>query len=240
MTEPNGSETPESLDDFLTPLKPRDPWKRGTPKLNEEQKEEILQKYKEGAFQKDLAKEFNTTPQTIHKYILRAGILREPGQLPVPAEPTAPPRRPHRAKKVLCLNIEQTFQENLEWAIQSAGLSLRTEKKPTQCPNDTAYFLYTQACEDPKGFLGRFAQIQGKMVGEKENEELQQEGKRAISEIEEQLQTLDATETLKCQQTFPPPASEKIPEGELHDEMMYSPFFPPPLPEETNDEREHV
>jgi len=177
----------------------------GYPKITPDQLKEIIERYKDGALQNELAKDYGVTVQTIRKHLGRAKVLRptsaeikeqreealaEASALPttIALTPETPACSP--LPKISCLDIEQTFQENLAWAIQSAGLLLRTKQKPTECPNDTAFFLYQQACEDPKGFLGRFAQIEGKMSGEKDNE-LEKESKRSVAEIEEQLQALD-------------------------------------------------
>ncbi|KKK85200.1 hypothetical protein LCGC14_2775680 [marine sediment metagenome] len=104
--------------------------------------------------------------------------------------------------KITCTNTEQPFRENLAWAIQAAGLLLRTGEKPKECPNDSAFFLYSQACDDPKGFLGRFAQIEGKSVEDKEDNELQKATKRSVAEIEEQLQMLKKEDVIEYKQEF--------------------------------------
>jgi transcriptional regulator with XRE-family HTH domain len=181
----------------------------GYPKITPEQHEELLERYKAGAVQKELADAYGVTIQTIAKYLRRAKVLRPtsievkekrlaeisdiPATIVLTSDTpncTPPPPPP----KISCLDIEQTFHENLSWAIQSAGLLLRTKRKPTECPNDTAFFLYQQACEDPKGFLGRFALIQGRLGDDKEDAELQKEGQRSVAEIEEQLQALNEVE----------------------------------------------
>lgn len=95
--------------------------------------------------------------------------------------------------KIYCNNIEQPFRQNLLWAIKAAGLFSRTQQGPTECPNDTAFFLYRQARDNPKDFLGRFAMIEGRSNDEDENE-LSKETKKTVAEIEEFLQELDEQE----------------------------------------------
>lgn len=86
---------------------------------------------------------------------------------------------------------ELSFRENLTWAIEAAGKYLRTNKKPKTCPNDSAYFLFKQANEQPKEFLGKFAQIEGKGGNKAEEDRMtRQSGKRSIEDIEAMLDTL--------------------------------------------------
>jgi len=96
-------------------------------------------------------------------------------------------------KPVHSENLEQSHHENLAWAIQAAGEQLRTGKDPETCPNDSAFYLYTQAKEGPKEFLARFTTIESKL-GDKDapNRAL---SSRAIQEINELLTTIfDDTE----------------------------------------------
>ena len=84
-----------------------------------------------------------------------------------------------------------SFRENLSWAIATAGKFLRTGDAPTSCPNDEAYFLYRQACEQPKEFLGKFTQVEARTDdGSEEARLAKKSGKRSIDEIEEMLSTL--------------------------------------------------
>lgn len=88
--------------------------------------------------------------------------------------------------KIICLNVEQPFRQNLLWAIKAAGLYNRTEKGPEECPNDTAFFLYKQACDNPKDFLGRFASVESK-INDEDDSVLEKESKKTVAEIEEFL-----------------------------------------------------
>jgi transposase len=91
--------------------------------------------------------------------------------------------------------VEQGYRENLAWALEAAGTFLRTGTKPTSCPNDTSWYLYTQAVESPKEFLQRVAQVEGK--GDHESEEQRnsrKSAKRSADEIDQMLSTLDGEE----------------------------------------------
>ena len=83
---------------------------------------------------------------------------------------------------------EQSHRENLQWAIAMAGRYLRTNEEPTTTPNDAAFWLYQQACSEPKDFLAKFNQVESK--GDSELDELRRSrtaGKRRIEEIESML-----------------------------------------------------
>ncbi len=87
---------------------------------------------------------------------------------------------------------EQSHRENLHWAIATAGRYLRTNKEPLIVPNDSAYYMYQQACSDPKDFLGKYNQIEAK--GDSEADEQRKSrsaGKRRIEEIDEMLSMLE-------------------------------------------------
>lgn len=90
-----------------------------------------------------------------------------------------------------CENREQSFRENLSWAIETAGKYLRTGEHPTSTPNDGAYFLFKQACEQPKEFLGKFTQIEGRGDdGQEKRRRAREGGQRSIDEINEMLGAL--------------------------------------------------
>jgi predicted transcriptional regulator len=87
---------------------------------------------------------------------------------------------------------EQSHRENLSWAIDAAGKFLRTGEAPISTPNDAAYYLYRQACEEPKDFLGKYTQIEAKGGDDlEEQRQAKRSGKRAIDEIDEMLSELD-------------------------------------------------
>ncbi len=87
---------------------------------------------------------------------------------------------------------EQTHRENLQWAIAMAGRYLRTNEEPAVVPNDAAYYLYQQACAEPKDFLSKFNQIESKGDSElDERKKSRNAGKRRIEEIDEMLSMLE-------------------------------------------------
>lgn len=167
-------------------------WRPGLPRLSCEQIAQVVEQQKLGATQKELAVAFNVSAQTIAKYIKRA--------LENPAEEI--PRNPDDYDSIkvdiVSTNTDLPFRDNFLWAIQTAGHKLRTGQLPKNCPNDSAFFLFRQACDDPKGFLQKFAQIESKNSENKEEKEAQKAGKRSIEEIEEQLQILNDIETELC------------------------------------------
>jgi hypothetical protein len=92
-----------------------------------------------------------------------------------------------------CADKEQSYRENLRWAINAAGEFLRSGKRPAICPNNSAWYLFVQATKDPKDFLGRVGQIESK--GEDDSDkELRVSTKHSIEEIELFLQELQQGE----------------------------------------------
>lgn len=95
-----------------------------------------------------------------------------------------------------CEGRDQSHRENLMWAIAAAGKLLRTGDAPETAPNDAAYFLYRQACDDPKEFLGKFTQVDMRSGDDLEEHRLaKKSGQRSIEEINEMLQTLTEGES---------------------------------------------
>lgn len=90
-----------------------------------------------------------------------------------------------------CEGKNLSHHENLMWAIATAGKKLRTGDDPEIAPNDAAYFLYRQACDDPKEFLGKFTQVDMRSGDDLEDQRLaKKSGERSIEELNEMLQTL--------------------------------------------------
>ena len=90
--------------------------------------------------------------------------------------------------KAVSENIEQSYKENLSWAISAAGEHKRTNVPVRRCPNDEAFFLYQQALEDPKGFLARFSTAEAKITDTDASDRLST--KRATDEIDGLLSTI--------------------------------------------------
>lgn len=94
-----------------------------------------------------------------------------------------------------CENRELSYRENLDWAIEAAGKERNEGQAPETCPNNTAFYLYHQARENPKEFLGKFTQMAGRGIDEAEEQRhARKGGERSISEIEEMLETLTPAE----------------------------------------------
>jgi hypothetical protein len=93
---------------------------------------------------------------------------------------------------VVCEGIEQSHRANLRWAIDQAGAFLRTMQSPGSCPNDAAWWLYRQAIEEPKDFLAKYNQIEGKCDDEQETlRKARHSGERSIAEIDRMLDALE-------------------------------------------------
>ena len=87
--------------------------------------------------------------------------------------------------------LEQSHRQNLQWAIEAAGRYIRTGISPASTPNDSAWYLYQQALDEPKDFLGRFNQVETKQSDElEEQRRARRSGQRSIEEIEEMLEML--------------------------------------------------
>ena len=88
---------------------------------------------------------------------------------------------------------EQSYRDNLRWAIETAGTYMRTGNHPSTCPNDAAWYLYRQAIEEPKDFLSRVGQVESKGDNEAEEQRLSRKsGQRSLAELNEMLDTLEA------------------------------------------------
>lgn len=83
--------------------------------------------------------------------------------------------------------IEQSFHENLAWALDSVGRYHREGKEPDTCPNDAAYFLYYQGLNDPKDFMAKAASAAAKR---KEDGAERKSADRSIDELDRMLKSL--------------------------------------------------
>jgi AraC-like DNA-binding protein len=138
------------------------------------QKRRLIQKrYAEGVGIEELARDYGMSPKTIKKH---CGGAHGPRSLRVESEGRV-----------------QSYRDNLAWAMQAAGEYLRTQKRPSICPNDSAFFLYHQAIDDPKDFLSKVAAIE-KGVDDSDDREGRASTKRTLNEIKAFLRGLDAPE----------------------------------------------
>lgn len=97
---------------------------------------------------------------------------------------------------LVCLNKKQSYRDNLRWALNAAGEHQRSRVPPAECPNNSAWYLYTQAIQDPKDFLHKLGQVESKVLeSERDLEDTKRQSKRSITELDEQLATLEEEET---------------------------------------------
>jgi len=95
------------------------------------------------------------------------------------------------AKVVVNEGKKLSYRDQLSWALDAAGEFLRTGVEPEKCPCDSAYFLYVQAKEDPKNFLGRVSQAESKGADDAADRQARASGQRSLAEIEAMLSSLE-------------------------------------------------
>jgi hypothetical protein len=89
-----------------------------------------------------------------------------------------------------------SYRENLRWAANAAGLKLRTGKLPATCPNNTAYYLFKMAIEEPKDFMAKVTSVESKIDKEEESRQgMRREALTAEADIHAQLRTLNEEAT---------------------------------------------
>jgi hypothetical protein len=94
---------------------------------------------------------------------------------------------------VHCEDKDQSYRENLAWALRAAGETLRTKKQPLSCPNNSAWFLYVQACEEPKDFMAKVNQMEAKSDnGEEEKRQQQQSTRHSLAQVEDFLDYVES------------------------------------------------
>jgi len=101
------------------------------------------------------APEGDATPPPEEKPKRKRGRPRKKAEPKSEAAPGA--RQPVRS-----LNEDLPYKDNLKWAIDAAGRHSRIGEWPETCPNDSAYYLFTRAVEDPKDFAAKFQQHETK------------------------------------------------------------------------------
>ncbi len=98
-------------------------------------------------------------------------------------------------EEIVCHDVKQSYRDSLRWAIEAAGAKLRLNRLPETCPNDTAFYLFRQAIEEPKDFMQKISQMELKV--DKEDEALQnsrRSSKRSVEEIDSYLEELEIEE----------------------------------------------
>jgi hypothetical protein len=96
---------------------------------------------------------------------------------------------------VFCEDKKLSYRECLQWALNCAGEYQRTGQEPTQCPCNSAWYLYQQAIADPKDFLSKLGQVEAKTTGEsQESKDARKSAKRSLSELNAMLDELTPKE----------------------------------------------
>jgi|GEM_PF-2916653 len=180
--------------------------------LTDKQISELREEYKGGETQSKLGLKYKVCPQTVRNYLQKANLIPKPGMgrtspnkmskagpiPPIGLVNPIPTRKQAQSAETPLLSGDSILNEgqklslkdNLLWAIQSAGLKLRTGEEPRSCPNDQAYFLYIQATSQPKDFMGKFTQVLNKVLDDSAEKELKKQTKMALMDIDEQLKML--------------------------------------------------
>jgi hypothetical protein len=95
------------------------------------------------------------------------------------------------AVEVVCENVEMSYRDCLRWAASAAGTKLRSGVEPHRCPNDTCFYLYRMAIEEPKDFMGKLSQLESKVDKEEEGRQnRRKEARLSAEEIHSYLETL--------------------------------------------------
>jgi len=101
----------------------------------------------------------------------------------------------HDESQVTVEGIDQTYRDNLRWAMTAAGAFLRAGITPETCPNDASWYLYRQAIDEPKDFMGKVGQMETKVDKDAENRAgLRKDSQRSIAELNDYLAELDIEE----------------------------------------------
>ena len=114
---------------------------RCTQKMTREVIEELQRKAEAGVSHDALAEQYGISKSAVRGYCKFA---------------------PSSKENVFIEGKEQSYRENLSWAMEAAGKFLCTDQKPTECPNHSAYFLFKQAINEPKDFMAKVGQIESK------------------------------------------------------------------------------
>jgi len=140
-----------------------------------------------------IAKECQVSLNTVVKYC--KGIKIGNKESPPKSVPSEQPELPPEYDGVKNLDIEQTLRENAQWAIAAAGEKHRTGRNPTECPNNSAYFMYLQAVDNPKDFFAKFSQIEGKSSEVSTFKRACQLSIKEIDEMIDEIRYLDSLPT---------------------------------------------
>lgn len=97
-----------------------------------------------------------------------------------------------KTREIVCLDQEMSYRDALRWAASAAGMHLRTGSDVYECPNDTAYYLYLVALNDPKDFMTKMGTVENREDAEDMLERsTRKHTERSVSEIDKWLNEID-------------------------------------------------
>lgn len=140
----------------------------------------VAEAYHRGDDLGQLAKDLKIKPALLMEWVSIAEKMYGPEDVPTVENPEG---------AVISEGREQSYYDDLVWAIETAGFYLRTKQEPKRCPNDRAYYLFKHACEEPKDCVNRLNQLESRRVDKSAPDK--KEVKRTIQEIEVMLALLE-------------------------------------------------
>lgn len=143
--------------------------KRPPLKLPPEKRAELIKRHAAGELTDHLAAEYGISASYVRKILAKRFAVNRVG----------------------CENREQSYLENVRWAMAAAGEFARTGEKPTTCPNDACWFLYQQAIDNPKEFMTKVGQAEPKADGGENERALRIAGQRSVADIQAMLRMLE-------------------------------------------------
>jgi len=147
------------------------------PVMSKLQRAKMAKEYASGSSLAELSRAYGVSDDTVRAHCY-------------PKKPTAKEFTPNRVESE---GRKQTYRENINWALGAAGEYLRTKARPKMCPNDSAWFLYCCAIEEPKDFLAKVSAVE-KSAEEVGGSEIKKSTRKSLVEIETFLEMLDGEE----------------------------------------------
>jgi gas vesicle protein len=106
---------------------------------------------------------------------------------------------PKETSAIVMENKEQSYRENLAWAMNAIGEFLRTHRNPITCPNNAAWFMYVQAQDEPKDFLAKVSAVEKSADDSDKSKDIRQGCRKTLSEIQLFLDKLREDNANKAQ-----------------------------------------
>jgi hypothetical protein len=144
------------------------------PPLTDAQHKIMKQRYDAGEAICKLAEDYHCTEKTVKRHVQRG--MRSEMEVTIPSE-----------------GKQQSYRQNLNWALEAAGRFIRTKDEPESCPNDAAFFLYTQAVAEPKDFMAKVSTLEKGSEDQSDREE-KRSTRKSLAEIEAFLEKLSDEE----------------------------------------------